>query len=1142
MFAASFGISENPFKITPNLRYVYLGENFRNVRAEAKHALSNRNGIVLLTARAGIGKSILLRLLAEDIEAADTASRILSFSCSPGATVDQLFRQALDRFEGQSGEGQSGSEASPESAAETIPNLPRGGDDHLQQLVSDCLAADRPCILLIDEAQNLSDHELGRLFLLVDRVDHHGGRLRMALAGPLEFEDRLGRALPAGFERHIILRRRLEPLPTYEVATFISERLEAAGCRRDGLFSAEAIARIAHYAEGVPRLVNTLCAAALFLAEFESRDSVSADLVDEAARHVELAPAQAEAGARDHAADDADSKALVLAPPRSPPAISPPPESELPSSGSKRLSLPASFDRVDRPRDPDRIEVQSDWMPQPPSSSRLAGSRLAGDELAAERWTSDGLAGEERLADRPSRPWLGLLFGASAAAAVFATLFVLLQEADRFLPFLEDSPELAATVDGPPTTAEPAAPSDSVGTVEERNDTAPARTAAAETAETELPAISAQDEPTPPPAPAIDPDTLAEIGQDGVQGREPAQPPSDAAPQQELAAKSAPTSPAGEAPEGTPSEGTPSEGKPLKGIVAEEAPNGASTQATAQTEPAPVQPAAPEADRPADRTAVAKAAPDPASAAPREPNEGPGSAEVSNPAPPEETQEETQEQNTAPVIAGAPTDPGTDGPDDAVADAPPPATDAAVAESTEPPSPATSRLESGTDEARAEAEPVSEEPPAPLAAETTATEAPAAETAEAETSVAETTVVETPTVESPDTPPAAEAAAIDDLLGQARRQIADLALTTPEGDNAYETYQEVLALAPGHDAALQGFQDIAGKYVELAQSAERKGEESLARRYYAKAAKVAPDYPALPEQRTAALPEPAAPPPEPQPEPQPEPLATTESPVVVEPAAGPAPDAAASGGTPQETLGQLLAQILGEDTAGAPAESSSPAAPPAEPVAPADQTGAAVVAEQARAPASFPMPLSALEGTKNLRAAIAAGADVNTTFNDRRTPLIVAAAQRQTEMVELLLASGADPNAATRALGTPLMYAVWNGDVANVEALLQGGADVNLKNIDGKTALMAAAANGHAQIVDILLRYGAAVNSRTLNGWTPLMYAVWGRHAAVVEQLLERGADISAVNEDGDSAARIAADRGHFEIAAMLRSQQARNQ
>ena len=1077
MFAASFGLTENPFKITPNLRYVYLGENFCEVRAEAKHALSNRNGIVLLTARAGVGKSILLRLLADDIEATDAAGRILSFSCSPGATVDQLFSQALDTADTPPGSG-----APTELSDGTVPSAATSRDDHLQQLVSDCIAADRPCILLIDETQNLSDHELGRLFLLIDRVDHQGGRLRMALAGPPELEDRLDRAIPSGFDRHIMLRRRLEPLPTYEVAMFIAERLEAAGCRRDGLFSEDAIALIARYAEGVPRLINTLCATALFLAEFESRDSVSADLVDEAARHVELVPPRAEESDRNSIAA---GRAVVPATRYPAPAVSPLPRSE-------RLSLPAKLEGVDRPLESNRFDLHSDWMPQPPSSSRPAGTGSDGDGLTGNRLEGDRITRDERLADRRSRSWLGLLFGASAAAAAFATLFVLVQESDRFTafiaPFIESPPELAETGDSQPTREDtPATAADPAasGTAEEAGDAAPAGMA-----EAELPAPPVQNEP-PPPAPAIDPDTLAAVAPEVIQGQETTPSPTDAAPQREPATRSAPPPP----------ESAPRADESVAGNAADEEP----VQAAPPAEADPPRP--PEAAEPdvADRTAEAtpETVPETGSSSPARPDEQTGIAE--------------------PVTAEATVDPATDSSEDASAEIA-----SAEAGITASPAPETSQPEVEASGTQAEAESATEEAPA------------------AETSVAEP---QAPSPEvQPETQLADQTAAIEELLDRARQQIAAFALTTPEGDNAYETYQEVLALAPGHEGALQGFQDIAGKYVELAQSAERKGDPGLARRYYAKASGVAPDHPDLPApqtERTVAMPEqPALS--EIAPESAPEPAAEAEAPAV---AAAPAPDspapdslardAAAPEATPQDTLGRLLAQMFSET----PAEQSpQPSSRDATPAAPTDRDRLDAGAEAALAQASFPMPLSALEGTEHLRAAIAAGADVNTTFNDRRTPLIVAASQRQNEMVELLLASGADPNAATRALGTPLMYAVWNGDVVNVEALLQGGAEVNSKNIDGKTALMAAAANGHAVIVDTLLRYGAEVNSRTLNGWTPLMYAVWGRHAAVVEQLLKRGADVSAVNADGDSAARIAADRGHFEIAAMLRSQQARNQ
>lgn len=1065
MFAASFGLSENPFKITPNLRFVYLGENFRKVRGEAASALAARNGAVLLTARAGIGKSILLRLLAQDLGAAST-DRVLSLVCSPGSTVDQLVHQALESLDARSG----GTDASEDGDSGPAPAA-----DHLQRLVAECVAEGRACVLLIDEAQNLSDHELGRLFLLIDQVDHHGGRLRIALAGPPDLESRLNQALPNDFRRQIILRRRLEPLPEREVAAFIAERLRLAGAPRDDIFSDDAIARIAHYAEGVPRLVNSLCQTALFLAEFESSDTVTADLVDEAARQIGVAPPES-------------SKAVILAPERRPATLG------RRSAKANRPPLLTRLDRIDSSAqhavDVDHVVIQPDFVP----GSRTTHSRFA-----------------------RSRTWPGLLFGALATAAVFATVFVLLEKpgfltgttAPSSPPPITPAEESVAAMPDPVIDEEevgaeaeaPVAP-----TTDETSTEATGRTPSTSPAEEEPLAL--------PPAPPVDPNALAELGapsgeapdnaskveaaERDAAARQDAAPVETAEPDTREAADAesiatAPAdaaagarAPAAAAKDATATEPTADAVEPSVGRTAS-APaerQAAGEQAMADSEaaaqnvtassesastvaPSHAPEAAPTETTASAETPQAEAMAEDGEAAIRETRETPqGEATIG-----EAVQSEADEQQQAAVDTAAKAAAVADGPD---GDA-------------------------------------SETAPAPPAAEQRASAEPSANAAE-----------------SP-----ANAAAVQTLLERAREQINDLKLTTPAGDNAFETYQQVLALAPGHEAVSQGFRDIADKYILLAESAERQGRPDQAQRYYEKAAAVVPDHPiavaALSQRQAETAAAPAAAPAAQQPT-APSTVATAAP--ATEPDRTPEP-------SQEDPLDRLLARVFGDGAAPPAAETSvaAPAALPKPDAAPPTRNDGAEPASS-----RFPMPAGALQTPERLEAALAAGADVNTRFANGQTPLIIAASQRQSDMVELLLAHGAEPNAATETLGTPLMYAVWNGDLASVEALLRGGADIDLKNIDGKTALMAAAANGHLALVDLLLRYGASVNDRTINGWTALMYAVWGRHDAVVARLLEHGADVSVVNEDGDSATSIAIERGHFEIANMLRSQQARNE
>ena len=83
------------------------------------------------------------------------------------------------------------------------------------------------------------------------------------------------------------------------------------------------------------------------------------------------------------------------------------------------------------------------------------------------------------------------------------------------------------------------------------------------------------------------------------------------------------------------------------------------------------------------------------------------------------------------------------------------------------------------------------------------------------------------------------------LLAHAKDQVANLALTTPEGDNAYHTYQLILSLQPNNEAALAGIEQIGLKYIELAKLAGAKGDLHKANHYARKAMELAPGHPSV---------------------------------------------------------------------------------------------------------------------------------------------------------------------------------------------------------------------------------------------------------------------------------------------------------
>ena len=161
------------------------------------------------------------------------------------------------------------------------------------------------------------------------------------------------------------------------------------------------------------------------------------------------------------------------------------------------------------------------------------------------------------------------------------------------------------------------------------------------------------------------------------------------------------------------------------------------------------------------------------------------------------------------------------------------------------------------------------------------------------------------------------------------------------------------------------------------------------------------------------------------------------------------------------------------------------------------------------------------------------------------TPLCVAAAYGNLEILSCLVENGADINAATNYVPglTPLMFAVQESHIDAVNYLLDQGADVNLQQESGYTALHFAAANGYFNALKCLIKHGTDVNARDKNNRTPLMlacesvnkkaidsiYEKYRDQAAkcyfkALKRLMKNGADVNAHDENNDTPLMLACE------------------
>lgn len=165
---------------------------------------------------------------------------------------------------------------------------------------------------------------------------------------------------------------------------------------------------------------------------------------------------------------------------------------------------------------------------------------------------------------------------------------------------------------------------------------------------------------------------------------------------------------------------------------------------------------------------------------------------------------------------------------------------------------------------------------------------------------------------------------------------------------------------------------------------------------------------------------------------------------------------------------------------------------------------------------------------------ILAGANINIKDNRGYTALRLAS-QGLTGLVKLLIDQGADVDIKDLTGDTALIVVAGNGYIEIVRLLIDKGADVNLQNENGSTALMLASANGHREIVKLLIEYGADLNIKDKEGITALIFTAMQGHLEIVRLLIDGGADVNIKVGDW-TASKLAASRGHTEIAKLLKS------
>jgi general secretion pathway protein A len=265
-----YKLAEQPFGVTPDSRFLYLGPKHREALASLVYGTESNRGFLALIAKPGMGKtSLLYHYLAYLRDKARTAF-VFRTDCDSREFIRHLL---LD--------------LGIDVAGMDLPAM----HDRLNRLLTEEMQAGRRFVLVIDEAQNLDEKVLESVRLLSNFETPWMKLMQIVLAGQPQLADRLASPSMAQLRQRVSMIIKIDPLDADEVNLYIDHRLSAAGCENPKpLFTAGARKLIAEHSEGIPRNINNLCFNAMSLGCATKRKAIDRDIIEEVIADLDLEP------------------------------------------------------------------------------------------------------------------------------------------------------------------------------------------------------------------------------------------------------------------------------------------------------------------------------------------------------------------------------------------------------------------------------------------------------------------------------------------------------------------------------------------------------------------------------------------------------------------------------------------------------------------------------------------------------------------------------------------------------------------------------------------------------------------------------------------------------------------------------------
>lgn len=263
-----YELTEEPFRLTPDPRYFYNGDQYERVLTELRYGIEQRKGIMILTGEVGTGKTTVCRMLMDSTDPGIRTALVIN----PSLSVHELLTVIIQDF---------GLTPPPGPASKKVLI------DILNRFLLEEALGGGGAVLIIDEAQNLSNEMLEEIRLLTNLETDREKLLQIILIGQPELAEKLDTRELRQLRQRVAVWSHIRPLGRKETGAYVARRIEVA-TRGTALirFNWEAVSGLQRRSRGYPRTINLLCDRALMLAYLNNTFTVNGAMVSRAADEV----------------------------------------------------------------------------------------------------------------------------------------------------------------------------------------------------------------------------------------------------------------------------------------------------------------------------------------------------------------------------------------------------------------------------------------------------------------------------------------------------------------------------------------------------------------------------------------------------------------------------------------------------------------------------------------------------------------------------------------------------------------------------------------------------------------------------------------------------------------------------------------